>query len=47
MKRNVAVKFETKLFAKKINGIMLGDMTRPAVYPKPWYSEVRYNRVSV
>jgi hypothetical protein len=31
------VEFETKLFTKKINGIILGDMTRPA--------EERYNGV--
>jgi hypothetical protein len=30
----VAVKFETVLLTKKLNGIILGDMTRPVVYPK-------------
>jgi hypothetical protein len=30
-KEKTAVKFETKLFKNKINGIVLGDMTRPTV----------------
>jgi hypothetical protein len=41
----ITVKFETKLFTKKINGIILGDMTIPMVYPNPWYSEAHYDRV--
>jgi hypothetical protein len=30
-KEEMAVKFETKLFTRKMNGIILGDMTRPAL----------------
>jgi hypothetical protein len=40
-----AVKFETELFTEKINGIILGDMTRCAVYPNLQYIEARYNLV--
>jgi hypothetical protein len=32
-----------QLFTKKINGIILGDMTRPALYPNPCNSEACYN----
>jgi hypothetical protein len=34
-----------KLFTKKINRIVLGDMTRPAIYVNPRYSEAHYYRV--
>jgi hypothetical protein len=39
MKKKIAVKFETNLFTKKINGISWGDMTRPE------YSEAHCNGV--
>jgi hypothetical protein len=41
----ITVKYETKLFTKKINGIILGDMTSPGTYPNPWHSEACYNVV--
>jgi hypothetical protein len=44
-KQKIAVKPGTMLFTKKINGIILGDMTRPAVCRNPWYSEAYYKGV--
>jgi hypothetical protein len=41
----IIIRFETKLFTKKINGIVLGDMTRYSVYWSPQYSEARDNGV--
>jgi hypothetical protein len=36
-KEKITVQFETNLFTKKINGIILGHMTRPVVYPNLQY----------
>jgi hypothetical protein len=45
LQTKIAVKPGTMLFTKKINGIILGDMTRHAVYPNPWYSKAHYKGV--
>lgn len=44
-KKKITVKFQLKLFTKKINQIILGDMIRPAVFLNPRYSKACYNRV--
>lgn len=38
----ITIKFEIMLFTKKINVIILGDMTRPAGYLNSRYSEVHH-----
>jgi hypothetical protein len=42
MKKQITVNFEMKLFTKKRNGIIFGDMTI-MVYLNWWYSEAFYN----
>jgi hypothetical protein len=44
-KKKIAVKYERKLFTKKINGIVLGDMTRCATYPNLQNTEAHYDLV--
>lgn len=44
-KREITVKFQMKSSTKKINGIILGDMTRHVVFLNPQYSEACYKRV--
>jgi hypothetical protein len=38
-------KMSNKVVCKKMSGIILRDMTRPATFPNPPYSEACYNRV--
>jgi hypothetical protein len=45
MTKQITVKFEMKLFTKKRNGIILGDMTVPVVYLNWLYSEAFYDGV--
>jgi hypothetical protein len=47
MKKKIAVKFETKWFTKKIDGIILGDVTRPSVYLNPRYTKALCNSLTV